>query len=245
MAFLASKTFLYIKSALNLHGAFWLYGCLGAVGFFVIYWTFSETEGRSLEDIEEFYKTGIRGKIPKRAPTKGTSQALPTLPTNFTPSMNSLRSINEKTESTNEAIKATKLKGNYSNDISGGIVGTSTETLQTTFTASVASIQDRESATGDVKEMRVDSDIKHMSEKKLEEKEERKEEHDKMKIVENQKSNKTAKEGNSSECKAMGNQGKEAKSALENNVDTESDKCSKEKVVMHNGGGVEERTSMR
>lgn len=141
-------------------------------------------------------------------------------------------------------MKVTKLKRNNSNDISGGIVGTSTETLQTTFTASVASLQDRESATGDVKKMRVDSDIKHMSEKNLEEKEEGKEKHDKMKIVENQKSNKTAKEGNSSECKAMGNQGKEAKSALENNVDIESDKCIKEKVVIHNGGGVEERTIM-
>jgi len=241
MAFLASKTFLYIKSALSLHGAFWLYGCLGAVGFFVIYWTFSETEGRSLEDIEEFYKTGIRGKIPKRSPTKGTSQALPT---NFTPSMNSLRAINEKTENKNEDTTVTNPKRNYSNGISGGIAGTSTETLQTTFTASVASLQDRESATGDVTEMRVDSDIKHMSEKKLEEKEEGKEKHDKMKILENEKSNTTAYvEGNSSECKAVGDQGKEAISALENNVDIESDKCIKEKVVIHNGGGVEDRTS--
>jgi len=240
MAFMASKTFLYIKSSLNLHGAFWLYGCLGTVGFFVIYWTFSETEGRSLEDIEEFYKTGIRGKIPKRSPTKETSQALPT---NFTPSVNSIRDINEKKESRNEDMMVTSPKINYSNDISGGIVGTSTETLQTTFTASVASLQDRESATGDVTEMKVDSDIKHMSERKLEETEKVKEEHDNMKIVENEKPNTTAcVEGNSSECKALRDQGKEDKSALENNVDIESDKCIKEKVVIHNGGGVEERT---
>ncbi|KDR23065.1 Solute carrier family 2, facilitated glucose transporter member 6, partial [Zootermopsis nevadensis] len=66
LAFLASKTFLSLKSALGLHGVFWLYGSLGFVGFFAIYWTFSETEGRSLEDIEEFYKKGIRGKIPKK-----------------------------------------------------------------------------------------------------------------------------------------------------------------------------------
>jgi hypothetical protein len=238
MAFLASKTFLYVKSALSLHGAFWLYGCLGTVGFFVIYWTFSETEGRSLEDIEEFYKTGIRGKIPKRSPTKGTSQALPT---NFTPSMNSIRAINEKTESKNEDMTVTNPKINYSNGISGGIAGTSTETLQTTFTASVASLEDRESATGDVIEMRVDSDIKNMSEKKLEETEEGKEKNDKMKILENEKSSKTAYvEGKSSERKAMGDQGKEA---LENNVDIGSEKCIKEKVVIRNGGGVEDRTS--
>lgn len=242
MAFLASKTFLYIKSALSLHGAFWLYGCLGTVGFFVIYWTFSETEGRSLEDIEEFYKTGIRGKIPKRAPTKGISQALPT---NVTPSVNSLRAINENKESRNEDLMATKPKINYSNNISGGIVGTSTETLQTTFTTSVASLQDRESATGEVAEMKVDSDIKNMSERKLEETEKGKQKHDKMQIVENEKPNTTAYvEGNSIECKAMGDQGKEAKSALENSVGIESDKCIKEKVVIHNGGGVEERTIM-
>ena len=158
--------------------------------------------------------------------------------------MNSLRAINEKTENKNEDTTVTNPKRNYSNGISGGIAGTSTETLQTTFTASVASLQDRESATGDVTEMRVDSDIKHMSEKKLEEKEEGKEKHDKMKILENEKSNTTAYvEGNSSECKAVGDQGKEAISALENNVDIESDKCIKEKVVIHNGGGVEDRTS--
>lgn len=142
-------------------------------------------------------------------------------------------------------MTVTNPKRNYSNGMSGGIVGTSTETLQTTFTASVASLQDRESATGDVKEMRVDSDIKHMSEKKLEETEEGKEKHDKMKILENKKSNTTTYvEGNSSECKAMGDQGKETVSALGNNVDIESDKCIKEKVVIHNGEGVEDRTSM-
>jgi len=242
MAFLASKTFLYIKSALNLHGAFWLYGCLGAVGFFVIYWTFSETEGRSLEDIEEFYKTGIRGKIPKRAATKGTSQALPT---NCTPSVNSLRAINEKNESRNEDMTTTKTKINHSNDISGGIAGTSTETLQTTFTASVASLQDRESATGDVAEMKVDGDVKHMSERKVEETEKGKEKHDKMERVEDEKSNTTTyDEGNTSERKAMGDQDKETESALADNVDTQSDKCIKEKVVTHNGKGADERTTM-
>lgn len=242
MAFLASKTFLYIKSALSLHGAFWLYGCLGTVGFFVIYWIFSETEGRSLEDIEEFYKTGIRGKIPKRAATKRTSQALPT---NFTPSVNFLTATNEKKGSRNEDMMTTKPNINYGNDISGGIVGTSTETLQTTFTASVASLQDRESTTGDVAKMKVDSDINHVSDRKLEETEKGKEKHDKMKRVEDEKSNTTAYvEGNSSECKAMGDQGKEAKSALADNVDTQSDKSVKEKVIIHNGGGVEERTSM-
>lgn len=219
-----------------------MYGSLGAVGFVVIYWTFSETEGRSLEDIEEFYKTGIRGKIPKRAPAKGTSQAIPT---NLTSSMNSVRAINEKTESRNKDMTVTKPKSNCSNDINGGIVGTSTETLQTAFTASVASLQDRESADGDVTEMRVDSDIKHMSEKKLEETEEGKEKHGKTKILANEKSSTTAYvEENSSECKAEGDRGKEVKTALENNVDIENDKCVKEKVVIHNGGGLEDRTSM-
>jgi hypothetical protein len=242
MAFVASKTFLYVKSALNLHGAFWLYGCLGTVGFFVIYWTFSETEGRSLEDIEEFYKKGIRGKIPKRAPRNGNLQELPK---NFTPSMNSLRDKNENMGTKDEDMTVTKSKINFSKDTNGGIVGISTETLQTTFTASAASLQDRESTTGDVTEIKVDRDIQHLPEKKTEEAEKGTEKYDKIKSVENEKSNTTANvEGKSSEFKAMGDQVKEAKSAAENNVDIDSDTCVKENVVTHKGAGVDERTSM-
>jgi hypothetical protein len=145
----------------------------------------------------------------------------------------------------NEDMTVTEPKINYSNDISGGIVGTSTETLQTAFTASVASLQDRESTTGDVTEMKVDSDIQRLSEKKLEETEKGIEKHDKMKTVEEEKSDTTANvEGKSNECKAMGDRVEEVKSAVENNVDIESDTCIKEKVVIHKAGGVEERTSM-
>jgi hypothetical protein len=241
MAFLASKTFLYIKSAVGLHGAFWLYGSLGTVGFFVIYWAFSETEGRSLEDIEEFYKTGIRGKIPKRTSAKEELQALPT---NCKP-MNSLRDKNENMDTKNDDMTVTKPKINYSKDINGEIVGKSTETLQTTFTASVASLQDRESTTGNVTEMKVDSDIQDLSEKKTDETEKGTEKYDKIEIVENEKSNTTAYvEGKSSEFKAMGDQVKEVKSAVENNVGIESDPCTTENVAIHKGESVGERTSM-
>ncbi|PSN58216.1 hypothetical protein C0J52_05971 [Blattella germanica] len=65
IAFVASKTFLGIKSSLHLHGVFFLYGLMALLGFILIYFTFVETEGRSLEDIEEFYKKGIKGTIPK------------------------------------------------------------------------------------------------------------------------------------------------------------------------------------
>ncbi|KAJ9574449.1 hypothetical protein L9F63_008375 [Diploptera punctata] len=65
LAFIASKTFLNLKADLGLFGVFFLYGILAAIGYLVILFTFSETEGRSLEDIEEFYKKGMRGKIPK------------------------------------------------------------------------------------------------------------------------------------------------------------------------------------
>lgn len=241
MAFVASKTFLYVKSELHLHGAFWLYGGLGFVGFFAIYWTFAETEGRHLEDIEEFYKTGIRGKIPKRA---SAGEASLGLPMKFTSSVNSVRAENDK-ETSDEDMRVNKPNTNYSNDISGGIVGKSTETLQTMLTASVASLQDRESTTGDATEMNIDREIKHLSERKLEEAEIGKEKNNEMKTVEKEKSITTIDvKGNTSEAKEMGDQSKEAKAVVENNVDVQSDVCVKENVVVHKEGGVEERTSM-
>lgn len=203
-----------------------MYGGLGVLGFFVIYWTFAETEGRRLEDIEEFYKTGIRGIIPKRASTEGTSRGLPI---NFTHSMNSVTAKNENKETSDKDMTVNKPDTIYSNAISGGVFGESRETLQTTLTASVASLQDRESTIGGVTEMNVDR------EKKLEEAEMGKEKYDKTKIAEKEKPRKSVDvEGTSSESKEI----------TENNFDTERDRSTKEKVVVHNEAGVEERTSM-
>ena len=45
-------TFPFLKRTLGAHGAFWLYGGICVVGFFVIYLRLPETKGKSLEDIE-------------------------------------------------------------------------------------------------------------------------------------------------------------------------------------------------
>jgi len=45
-------TFPYLKAGLGAHGAFWLYGVICVIGFFVILLKLPETKGKSLEDIE-------------------------------------------------------------------------------------------------------------------------------------------------------------------------------------------------
>jgi len=45
-------TFPYLKAGLGAHGAFWLYGGICIIGFFVILTKLPETKGKSLEDIE-------------------------------------------------------------------------------------------------------------------------------------------------------------------------------------------------
>jgi SP family sugar porter-like MFS transporter len=45
-------TFPFLKTGLGAHGAFWLYGVICVIGFFVIVTKLPETKGKSLEDIE-------------------------------------------------------------------------------------------------------------------------------------------------------------------------------------------------
>lgn len=57
MGFITSKTFLDLKSFLGLSGVFMLYGCITVGGIVYVYFKLPETEGRSLEDIENLYKS--------------------------------------------------------------------------------------------------------------------------------------------------------------------------------------------
>ncbi|KAJ4438370.1 hypothetical protein ANN_14312 [Periplaneta americana] len=155
IAFMASKTFLSLKASLHLHGVFWLYGILSLVGFIIIYFTFTETEGRSLEDIEEFYKKGIRGKIPKRGEPEGASKeslnlSLQTIASARLETEDETRaksSSNDEERMISNSLYSSQLsrnevmrKSQSSNNAIGGL-DASTETLDTTFTASTVDLQ--------------------------------------------------------------------------------------------------------
>jgi len=246
LAFVASRTFLPLKSVLCLYGVFWLYGCLGFIGFFVIYWTFSETEGRSLEDIEEFYKNGFRGKIPKRVISKGLSKESSTnlnSSTNFvTVEKENEANISDEDRMINNTLFATQRLSNRpsklysSNDISSEIVSTSTETLDTTVTASTADLQGQNLSTGDVRE-KDDVDTQVAEERpeevkvgeKLDDKREEKEE----------RYNKVESKSKSSASKAV-----EGKRNEENCGDKEGENHFQEKVDIHKEADVEDRTKM-
>jgi SP family sugar porter-like MFS transporter len=45
-------TFPYLNNILGTHGAFWTFGAVCLVGFFVIYKRLPETKGKTLEQIE-------------------------------------------------------------------------------------------------------------------------------------------------------------------------------------------------
>jgi membrane-bound metal-dependent hydrolase YbcI (DUF457 family) len=54
-AFIVTKTFLDLKSNLNLHGALWLYGSVCLIGVLFVYFSLPETRGISQYDIEVLF----------------------------------------------------------------------------------------------------------------------------------------------------------------------------------------------
>jgi hypothetical protein len=226
---------------------FWLYGCLGIVGFFVIYWTFSETEGRSLEEIEEFYKKGMRGKIPKREVTDGKSKE-PSI--NFSPSTSSVVIEKENEINTNDVDRVVNNKSLtaqssrntlsklYSGNDERDGSGRSTETLDTAFTASTADIHDPKSSAADVRSV---DEIQKAAE---EEPEETKHKEEECKKVAEQEISDEVKECDeiSKGPKAVEVKCSEAKTTNEG-VNTEGENCIKGKMGVHNED-VEERTKM-
>jgi hypothetical protein len=56
--FLASKTYLDIELSLQLHGAFWFYSGVSLFGLLFLYFRLLETEGKTLEEIENHFTRG-------------------------------------------------------------------------------------------------------------------------------------------------------------------------------------------
>lgn len=60
MSFISTKTYFNLERTLSLNGTILLYGCIGVIGFFYIYFFIPETERRSLEDIEIHFSDNNR-----------------------------------------------------------------------------------------------------------------------------------------------------------------------------------------
>jgi hypothetical protein len=60
--FLSSKTFLDIEHSFQLHGAFFFYGAISCVGVVFLYFRLLETEGKSLEEIENHFTQGLSAR---------------------------------------------------------------------------------------------------------------------------------------------------------------------------------------
>ena len=56
--FFSSKTYLDIETAFTLEGAFWFYGFISSLGLIFLYFRLLETEGKTLEEIEQHYTEG-------------------------------------------------------------------------------------------------------------------------------------------------------------------------------------------
>jgi hypothetical protein len=53
--FVASKTYLDMEESLRLHGVFFFFAAVNAIGFIFVYYRMPRMEGRSLVEIEEYF----------------------------------------------------------------------------------------------------------------------------------------------------------------------------------------------
>ncbi|PSN31571.1 hypothetical protein C0J52_20809 [Blattella germanica] len=64
--FFSSKMYLDIETAFLLEGAFWFYGSISCLGFIFLYFRMLETEGKTLEEIEQHYTEGRKSILCNR-----------------------------------------------------------------------------------------------------------------------------------------------------------------------------------
>jgi hypothetical protein len=200
-------------------------------------------------DIEEFYKKGMRGKIPKMRTIIDETSKEPSI--NLSPSISSVvlekesgvnsndedRVIN-KTVFTTQSLRNKASKSCSNHDISDGF-GTSTETLDTAIIASTSDLHDPKSSTADVRN-KSENEIQQLPEETPEERKHKEEKAAEEEVSEEMKES----EGTSSESKAVEVKCNKAKATDENNAKDGEIRCIEEKVDVHNEAEVEERTQM-
>lgn len=195
----------------------------------------------------------MRGKIPKKKQIIGETSKEPAI--NFSPSTSSVviekgngvdsndedRMINN-TLFTTQSLRKKASKSCSSNDVSNG-AGTSTETLDTAFTASTADLHDPKPSTAGVRHKSED-ECQEEAEETHEETKLREEKCKKEKAAEEEISDEIKEiERTSSESKAVEVRSGKPKATDENNAKN-GENCIKEKVDVHNEAQVEERTQM-
>lgn len=67
MNFAATKGYLPFSEAVGFYGVFWVVAGISLFGFAYVFRYVPETEGRSLEEIEEFFKEGKRPNAQQRS----------------------------------------------------------------------------------------------------------------------------------------------------------------------------------
>lgn len=78
MIFAVTKTYLNVEVGLSIGGGFLLYGCITTVGLLALYLVLPETEGRTLEEIENYFSDKTRSVIDRNIRPLGVASGTTT-----------------------------------------------------------------------------------------------------------------------------------------------------------------------
>lgn len=78
MIFAVTKTYLNVEVGLSIGGGFLLYGCITTVGLLTLYLVLPETEGRTLEEIENYFSDKTRSVIDRNIRPLGVASGTTT-----------------------------------------------------------------------------------------------------------------------------------------------------------------------
>lgn len=97
MVFAVIKTYLTVEVSISISGGFLLYGSITTIGLLALYLVLPETEGRTLEEIENFFSDKTRSVFDRHIRPLGVATVIVTAVTDG---------------SDNELVKVTKVAEN-------------------------------------------------------------------------------------------------------------------------------------